>query len=121
MACQVLLQPFRLSVRANFRRGTHLETQLLHRMCLVIVAFSSLGTPAAHTAAQNESNQKIDVMAVPDITIQSQDYADARKTFRTGFCTKALPPIKRTAKHPSRLSAFPKSTFPLAPCVSELG
>src|SRR5258708_30880080 len=55
-------------------------------MCLAIVALSSLGTLAPHTAAQNPPGQKIDVMIVPDITIQTEDYADARKK----FCTKLL-------------------------------
>jgi len=84
----------------------------------VIVAFSSLGTPAAHTAAQNESNQKIDVMAVPDITIQSQDYADARKTFRTRLLHEGPAPHQedcKTSKPPLGVSEidFPSGALRL--------
>ena len=52
-------------------------------MCLAVVALSALGTLATYTAAQNPPGQKIDVMIVPDITIQTEDYADARKKFHT--------------------------------------
>jgi len=74
-----------------------------YRMCLVIVALSSLGTLTQYSAAQNRSGQKVDVMIVPDITIQSEDYADARKTFHTKLlkegpaphqdCNASQPPV----------------------------
>jgi hypothetical protein len=77
-------------------------------MCLATVALSSLGTLAQCTAAQNPPGQKIDVTIIPDITIQTEDYADARKKFHTKLLREGRPHI-RTAKHPSHLLAFPKS------------
>ena len=94
-----------------------LETRLLHKMCLVIVALSSLGTPAPSTA-QNPPSQKIDVMIVPDITIQSQDYADARKAFHTKLLHEGPAPHQedcKTSKPPLGVSEidFPSGALRL--------
>lgn len=80
-----------------------METSLLRRMCLATVGLSSLGTLAQYTAAQNPPGQKIDVMIVPDITIQTEDYADARRKFHTKLlregpaphqdCKPSKPPV----------------------------
>ncbi len=75
-----------------------METSLLHRMCLAIGALSSFGTLAPHTAAQNPPGQKIDVMIVPDITIQTEDYADARKKFHTKLLREGPAPHQQDCK-----------------------
>lgn len=52
-------------------------------MRLAMLSLSSLGLIAPLSPAQNTASQKVDVMVVPDITIQTEDYAEARKKFHT--------------------------------------
>ena len=83
-----------------------METSLLHRMCLATVALSSPGTLAQYTAAQNPAGQKVDVMIVPDITIQTEDYADARRKFHTKLLREGPAPHQdcKTSKPPVGVS-----------------
>lgn len=92
-----------------------MATSLLHRICLAIVALSSLGTLAQRTAAQN--SQKIDVMIVPDITVQTEDYADARRKFHTKLLREGPAPHQdcKTSKPPAGVSEieFPSGALRL--------
>ena len=67
-------------------------------LVVTIAALSSLGTLAPHTAAQNPPGQKIDVMIVPDITIQTEDYANARKKFHTKLLREGPAPHQQDCK-----------------------
>ena len=64
----------------------------LHRACLAILALSFLGLLVPLGFAQNTPAPKIDVMVVPDIAIQTEDYAEARKTFHTNLLRKGSAP-----------------------------
>jgi dienelactone hydrolase len=63
-----------------------------------------VGAAVRISPAQNTSRQTPDAMAVPDITIQTEDYAEARKRFRTKLvqpgpaphqedCNNSTPPV----------------------------
>jgi dipeptidyl aminopeptidase/acylaminoacyl peptidase len=49
-------------------------------------------------SAQNTPPAKIDVMVVPDVTIQTEDYAEARKTFHTTLLRKGSAPHQEDCK-----------------------
>jgi dipeptidyl aminopeptidase/acylaminoacyl peptidase len=82
-----------------------------------MLALGSLGAPAP-CGTQNPPTQKIDVMIVPDITIQSQDYSDARKTFQTTLLHSGPAPHQedcKTSKPPVGVSEidFPSGALRL--------
>ena len=49
-------------------------------------------------SAQNAPPAKIDVMVVPDVTIQTEDYVEARKTFHTTLLRKGSAPHQEDCK-----------------------
>lgn len=107
--------PLQPPEKARALGGHILETSRLHRMCLATVALSSLGTLAQYTAAQNPPGQKIDVMIVPDITIQTEDYADAPKKFHTKLLREGPAPHQdcKTSKPPVGVSEIDFSSSAL--------
>lgn len=94
----------------------------MRRMRLATVALSSLATAAQYTAAQNPPGQKIDVRIVPDIAIQTEDYADARKKFHTKLLREGPAPHQdcKTSKPPVGVSEidFPSGALRLRAWLS---
>ena len=73
------------------------------------------------SSAQNPSTSSRDVMVVPDIMVQTGDYAELARDSIRNSCNKAPPRIKRIARIPNPLSVLPKRTSPPADYASGLG
>jgi len=86
-----------------------------------ILAVGFLGVGVRIGPAQNDASRKPDVMVVPDIAIQTEDYAEARKHFRTKLVQPALLRIKRIAITPLLLWVLPNSISLLADYILGLG
>ena len=76
-----------------------MESSFLYRVYPAILALGSLCFVVPLGSAQNSPPAKIDVMVVPDITIQTEDYAEARKTFHTKLLRKASAPHQEDCKN----------------------
>jgi dienelactone hydrolase len=71
---------------------------LLRRACSAILLLNFLGLVAPPGSAQNPSPPKMDAMVVPDISIQTEDYAKARKNFDTKLLRKGSAPHQEDCK-----------------------
>ena len=63
-----------------------------------ILALSFLGPAVRLSRSQNTAPQTPDVTLVPDITIQTEDYAEARKRFRTKLLQQSPAPHQEDCK-----------------------
>jgi dipeptidyl aminopeptidase/acylaminoacyl peptidase len=75
-----------------------LGSPFLHRARPATLTLSFLGLLVPLGFAQNTPPAKIDVMVVPDIAIQTEDYAEARKTFHTKLLRKGSAPHQEDCK-----------------------
>jgi len=75
-----------------------LRSSFLNRLRPAILVLSSLGFSSSLGSGQNTPPAKIDVMVVPDIAIQTEDYAEARKTFHTTLLRKGSAPHQEDCK-----------------------
>ena len=84
--------PGRIELASSFQNGYVVAVLVWSILCLV-----------PRSRAQNPSTLSRDVMVVPDITVQTEDYAESRKTFHTKLlqqgpaphqdCKNSKPPL----------------------------
>jgi len=60
-------------------------------------------------------------MVVPDITIQTEDYAEARKSFRTKLVQQGPAPHQEDCKNSTPPVGVTELNFPLADYILGLG
>lgn len=102
------------NVIKEFSGGNNLERRIPPRIRLAILALSSLSA-ARPCPAQNATAPKIDVMAVPDITIQTEDYAEARKRFHTKLLREGPAPHQQDCKSTKPPVGVSEIDFPSGP------
>ncbi|HKF00931.1 MAG TPA: prolyl oligopeptidase family serine peptidase [Candidatus Sulfotelmatobacter sp.] len=77
-----------------------------------ILAVGFLGVGVRIGPAQNDTSRKSDVMVVPDITIQTKDYAEARKSFRTKLVQQGPAPHQEDCKNSTPPVGVTELNFP---------